>query len=788
MVAGVSAHAGLTRDQVADRTRRGLVNDIPATTTRTVGEILHANVFTPFNALLGGLLAVILVVGPLQDALFGVVLVSNALVGIIQETRAKRTLDRLTLLTAPSARVVRDGAPKTIGLGEIVVDDVLAVAAGEQIVVDGLVLESGGLEIDESLVTGEAEPVAKVAGDDLLSGSFVAAGTGLYRATRVGKAAYASALAEEARKFTLAHSELRSGLNRIVRVVGWLMLPTAALLLASQLRSHESVASAMRGTVAGVVGMVPEGLILLTSIAFAVGVVRLGRINVLVQELAAVETLARVDVICLDKTGTITSGKITVTTIEPVAGRGDEDAALGALAAAEPNPNATLLAVAETFPASTGWQATRTVPFSSARRWSGADFGERGTWLLGAPEALLDGSRHDKTLRAAEEHAALGRRVLVLARSAARLDATPTPPRDLTVAALVVLEDEVRPEASDTIAYFGREGVTIKIISGDHPRTVGAIAARAGVPNAEAIFDARGLPDDPAGLDAVIAAHAVFGRVDPHRKRAMIGALQRRGHVVAMTGDGVNDVLALKDADIGIAMGSGSPASRSAAQLVLLDNSFAPVPIAVGEGRRVINNIERVGNLFLTKTVYSMLLALAIGVAGLPFPFLPRHLTLIGSLTIGIPAFFLALAPNTERAHPGFVSRVLRFAVPAGTLAAAATLSAYWLVSTQGGVSPVQAKTAATLVLATIGLRILALLTRPVTGWKWILIAASAAALAVVVAVPPLRHFFEFELPPALVILALIGILALTELAIRAATTVVDEVSRRRSAPGRGPV
>jgi cation-transporting P-type ATPase E len=776
------AVSGLTREEVADRKRRGLVNDVPETNTRTVKEILRANIVTPFNAVLGSLLAVILVVGPLRDALFGIVLVANALTGIVQELRAKRTLDRLTVLTAPRARVIRDGETNEIGISEVVLDDALTVGPGEQIVVDGEVLEAGGLEIDESLVTGESEPVAKSPRDSLLSGSFVAAGNGVYRATRVGKEAYARALAEEARKFTLVHSELRTGLNRIVRVVGLVMVPTAALLLYSQLRADQSVSDALRGTVAGVVGMVPEGLILLTSIAFAMGVVRLARQKVLVQELPAVETLARVDVVCLDKTGTITSGKIAVKNLEPVASNGGERAALGALAAAEPNPNATLQAIAVAFPSPDGWKAEAVVPFSSARRWSGADFGDRGTWVLGAPETILEHSFQGRSLTSrVEEHAVAGRRVVILSRTSERLRDDNELPDGLEVAGLVILEDEVRPEAPETVAYFERENVELKVISGDHPRTVSAVAARARVPRADAVMDARELPPDDGALADALERHAVFGRVDPHQKRAMVGALQSRRHVVAMTGDGVNDVLALKDADIGVAMGSGSSASRGASQLVLLDDSFAPIPRAVGEGRRVINNIERVANLFLTKTVYSALLALAIGVVGMPFPFLPRHLTLIGSVTIGIPAFFLALAPSAERAHPGFVPRVLRFAIPAGTLAAVATFSAYYLASGQPDVTLAQATTTATLVLAAIGLRILSLIARPLVTWKKVLLAAVASAFVVVLAVPAFLDFFALQIPPPIVFLAAVGILGLVELAFRGAETAVHFAVERRA-------
>jgi cation-transporting P-type ATPase E len=751
---------GLTDAEAADRRARGLGNDVPETHTRSIAQIVRANVLTPFNFLLGGLLAVILVVGPLQDALFGLVLIANTLTGIVQELRAKRTLDRLTVLTAPKARIVRSGVPREAGVAEVVLDDILELRPGDQVVVDGEVMESIGLEIDESLVTGESEPVEKSAGDEVLSGSFVAVGSGAFRATRVGSDAYARKLADEARRFTLVHSELRSGLNQIIKLVGWAMLPTAALLLYSQMTAHASVPEALRHTVAGVVAMVPEGLVLLTSVAFAVGIVRLARRHVLVQELPAVETLARVDTVCLDKTGTITSGEITVVGLSLLDEGGDEAAALGALAASDPNPNSTLAAVGAAYPSPDGWTPAGVLPFSSARKWGAGDFGVHGRWILGAPEILA--SADEDSMRAVEREATAGRRVVMLASYAGDLPEDSLSPMEVVPRALVILEDRIRPDAPETLRYFADEGVTIKIISGDHPRTVAAVAERAGVPLADAWVDARELPTDADELARVLDDNAVFGRVIPHQKRAMVDALQRKGHVVAMTGDGVNDVLALKDADIGIAMGSGSSASRGAAQLVLLDDSFASLPPGVAEGRRVINNIERVANLFLTKTVYSMLLALAIGVAGLPFPFVPRHLTLIGSLTIGIPSFFLALAPNHERARPGFVVRVLRFAVPAGALAAAATFMGYYLARFEEDVSQAEARTTATLVLAGVGLLVLIRLARPLTPLRRLLVGGIVAAFFLILVVEPLSRFFALEMPPSIVTLAAVGLVSIS--------------------------
>ena len=751
---------GLTQAEVAERVARGQVNDVPTAPSRTVREIVRANVLTRFNALLGSLLVVILIVGPIQDALFGGVLIANALIGILQELRAKRTLDRLAVLTSPRARIVREGQAREMPVSAVVLDDVIDLEPGDQVVVDGEVLDARGLEVDESLLTGESEPVPKHAGDEVLSGSFVAAGSGRFRASRVGAEAYAAQLAEQARRFTLTRSELRAGIDRLLQIVTWLLVPTATLLLISQLRSHTSLREALRGSVAGTVGMVPEGLVLLTSVAFAVGVVRLARRRVLVQELPAVEGLARVDVLCIDKTGTLTEGHLAVEEVEIIRGDGTHRDALAALATADPHPNATLRAIGDAFPdGRDGWVPGEIVPFSSARRWSGASFGAKGTWVLGAPEVVApDGAA--KIRRRALEHAEAGRRVVLLSRTDERL-AGERLPSGLDPVAFVILGDRIRETASETLGYFARQGVEVKVISGDHPETVAAVARRVGAAGADAPVDASTLPEDRDELARLLEERSVFGRVGPQQKRAMVGALRSRGHVVAMTGDGVNDVLALKDADIGVAMGSGSSATRAVAQLVLLDSSFDAMPAVVGEGRRVLGNIERTSNLYVTKTAYAMLIALGVGVAGLPFPFLPRHLTLIGSLTIGIPSFFLALATNRERARPGFLRRVLRFAIPAGTLAAAATFLAYVLARDEPGVTLEQARTAATMVLLWIGFLVLSVIAAPLTRWRLALVWAMPALFVVALVVPEAREFFALHPPPLIVWLAGFGIAAL---------------------------
>jgi cation-transporting ATPase E len=738
---------GLTAAEVQDHVARGLTNRSAERSSRSYAEIFRANVFTRFNAILGTMFAVVLVVGQPQDGLFGLVLVANALIGIIQETRAKRTLDALAVLNAPRARVMRDGELRDVPIEDLVLDDLCELRTGDQVAADGVVRRAEGLELDESLLTGESDPVEKTPGSPVLSGAIVVAGAGAFQATAVGADAYARKLAAEARQFQLARSELMDGINLLLRLIQYALFPVSALLLWQQLRT-DSVSGALTSTVAGVVGMVPEGLVLLTSLAFGIAAVTLARRKVLVQELPAVEGLARVDVVCLDKTGTLTEGDVVFNRYETVGeGRdGDVRAALGALAD-DPNRNATLAAIGAAMDPPDGWARRAATPFSSARKWSAATFSDHGTWVLGAPEMVLPDAAADDPVRArANDLAAQGVRVLVLGHSSSTLDgeALPSP---LQPVALVVLEEKIRPDAADTLAYFAAQGVALKVISGDNPRTVAAVAARVGLPGADDPVDARELSDDPAELANVLEAHSVFGRVTPQQKRAFVHALQSRGHVVAMTGDGVNDALALKDADIGVAMGSGAAATRAVAKLVLLDSRFATLPGVVAEGRRVIANIERSANLFVTKTVYAVLIAVIVVLGDWKYPFLPRHLTIISDFTIGIPGFFLALAPNTRRYIPGFIRRVLRFCIPAGVVIGAAALTAYGIAFYANNQSVTESRTTATLVVAAIALWVLVIFARPINWWRGLLVGAMVGAVVTIVAVPPFRSFFALALP-----------------------------------------
>jgi len=765
---------------VAERVARGEVNDAARRTSRSVTEIVRANVLIRFNAIIGVLCAVILITGHPQDALFGLIIVANSGVGVVQEIRAKRTLDRLSVLGQAPARVVRDGHETQVPPQQIVRGDRILIGPGDRVMVDGKIAGDSSVELDESLLTGESDPVHKKPGDQVLSGSFVASGSAAYEATAVGHDSYAARLEAEAATFNLAHSELLAGINRFLKLISWVIVPVAILLAASQLAyAGTGLSDAIAGTVAGVVTMVPEGLVLLTSVAFAVGVVRLGRRRCLVQELPAIEVLARVDVLCLDKTGTLTEPRMELDHVVELKPGAPVRRALAGLVHAEDRPNATIQAIARDLGEtraldSADGRPAQVVPFSSARKWSGAVFSADSTlaggWVLGAPDVLL--APADPARAEADARAAGGSRLLVLGRA---------DPADLTVperlsnggqvepVALLVLRQRIRPEAPRTLAYFAEQDVAVKVISGDGAESVGAIARELDIEGATHPVDARTLPggemkgegevggEAEAGLDALADAlehNSVFGRVTPRQKQSFVTALQARGHTVAMTGDGVNDVLALTRADLGVAMGSGTGATRAVAKIVLLDDSFATLPYVVAEGRRVLGNIERVASLFLTKTVYAVLLSVATaavgllglaGLEGLRFPFLPRHLTLISILVIGVPGFVLALGPSTRRVAPGFVPRVLRFAIPAGIACAAASFCSYLIARLDGSGGLVADRTTALITLAGVSLWVLALIARPYRWWRVALVVAMAAAMLLAFVIPASRTFFELR-------------------------------------------
>ncbi|OBB86304.1 magnesium-transporting ATPase [Mycobacterium colombiense] len=770
--------AGLTDADAAQRVADGKSNAVRERATRSITAIVRANVFTRINAILGVLLLIVLATGSVINGMFGLLIIANSVVGMVQEIRAKRTLDKLAIVGQAKPLVRRQSGTRAVPPAEVVLDDIIELGPGDQVVVDGEIVEEANLEVDESLLTGEADPIAKAVGDAVMSGSFVVAGSGAYRATKVGPDAYASKFAEEASKFTLVKSELRNGINRILQFITYLLVPAGLLTIYTQLfTTRADWREAVLRTVGALVPMVPEGLVLLTSVAFAVGVVRLGQRRCLVQELPAIEGLARVDVVCADKTGTLTESGMRVATVDELGAPGKRIAdVLASLAAADPRPNASMRAIAETYHDAPGWTVTATAPFKSATKWSGVSFDGHGNWVMGAPDVLLEPA--SAAAEQAERIGAQGLRVLLVGAGDVAVD-HPDAPGRVTPAALVVLEQKVRPDARETLEYFAEQGVSVKVLSGDNAVSVGAVAGKLGLRGET--MDARQLPTEPAQLADALDTHTTFGRVRPDQKRAMVHALQSHGHTVAMTGDGVNDVLALKDADIGVAMGAGSPAARAVAQIVLLDNRFATLPYVVGEGRRVIGNIERVANLFLTKTVYSVLLALLVGIEcllskplkadPLLYPFQPIHVTVAAWFTIGIPSFILSLAPNNERAHPGFVRRVLTSALPSGLIVGTATFASY-LLAYHGRhatfVQQDQASTAALITLLMTALWVLAVVARPYEWWRVALVIASGLAYVVIFSLPLARKEFLLDPSNVAVTSTALGVGALGAAAIEA--------------------
>lgn len=806
---------GLSFKQVAHARAADETNEFDNSSSRSIVAILRANVFTIFNAILASAVVVVLAVGSWQDAVFGFVLLLNTLTGTIAELRAKRALDNLAVLAAPTAHVIRDGEAKDIEVSQVVLGELLELRSGDQVPADGQVLSSNGCEIDESILTGESVAVRKHENDQVLSGTTVIGGSARIRVTAVGEHSYANRLAMEARKYSVVTSELQEGTNRVLTWISWVIVPMTLLLLWSQLRVAGGISGSLDSgqwkaavvlAVAGVVGMVPQGLVLLTSVNFAAAAMTLARRKVLVQELPAVEVLARVDMLCLDKTGTLTSGAVELDHIESCLGSACADGDGGSLAAGKVSAdaaaggsagtgsgavvpasaddaaraalaylvggseaNATGSAIAAGLTGLEPAQARYAIAFNSARKWSAVQT-QAGAYVLGAPEIVLAGStgsgstevdnaESDGTGLGSTDNAALervkalagtGKRVLLLAHSNQALDQSenPTLPKDLTAALLVVLAEQVRPDAAQTLDYFKRQGVAVRVISGDNPVTVAAIAAHLGLRNPDGGepvgVDARTLPaiEDTQALADVLEKHTVFGRVTPEQKRAFVNALKSRGHTVAMTGDGVNDALALKDADLGIAMGNAAPATKAVSRLVLLNSQFDALPSVVAEGRRVIANMERVASLFLTKTTWAALLAAVVAITGFVYPFLPRQLTIVSSLTIGIPAFVLALAPTNQRYRAGFLARVLRLSVPAGVIVVVGVLCARLTLILMGS-NRNQISSVCTLVLVAGGLWLLSLTARPWVWWRALLVVLMSTAALAVVLLAPLRGFFE---------------------------------------------
>ena len=798
------SETGLTVKEVSQRIESGQSNAVKISTSRSVKDIVRANVFTLFNGIIFVAMVMVLVTGSWRDAVFGFVIIINTGIGIFTELKAKRTLDKLSILVASDFLVRRDGEDVEVPHNEIVLGDLLWIRSGEQVPADGQIIQTWGLELDESMLTGESRTVRHKVGEQVYSGATAVSGMALVKVNAVGSHSYAATLTAQAKVYKKTVSDLNKGINTILKFMTFLVVPLCILLILSQIHTVGGWGTALStgewrqavvSAVAGVVGMIPEGLVLLTSLNFAVAAMRLARHNTLVQELESVETLARVDALNLDKTGTITDGGIAFNRLVMLnsANAAAEQAATQALydCCNEEQPNGTGQAVLAGLKAQ-GYGAGAVesrVPFSSARKWSAVrKSGE--TWYMGAPEVIISALEGDysSVLQQVNEYANDGNRVLLVARSTAPLSegscrqkrlrgavegANVSDGRQLDVqaepVALVLCSEKIREDAERTLAWFREQGVRCRVISGDNPVTVGAIARRVKLTgdHEPVAMDARELPEDVNELARVLENVDVLGRVLPDQKKAIVQALHTQNHVVAMTGDGVNDALAIKEADLGIAMGNAAPATKAVAQVVLVDSKFSHLPDVVARGRQVMANMERVASLFLVKTVYSALISLGVVLTQIPYPYLPRHITYIGALTIGMPAFILALAPNTRRYIPGFLKRVVTFALPGGIATALSVLLAAWVLppvmgwNVTGDAADLSAlRATSAIILFAMGVFVLARVARPLNGWRGVLVAVFAAAGVIGAFVPFVANFFALILPTGATMVATLIALA----------------------------
>jgi cation-transporting ATPase E len=717
--------------------------------SRSYGSIVRANVLTVFNVILAAFGAITLAFGDWRDALFLGVIVANATIGIAQEVRAKRALDRLALLVAPRATVVRDGSARDVAVEQVVPGDLVQVGAGDQVVADGEVLEAHDLRLDESVLTGESEAVARAVGESIHSGVFAVEGAGSYLVSAVGAQSFAAKIVGEARSFRHPRSPLERAVNRLLYALVGLVVVLGAVLGYSLYHRHVGTRTAVATSVAGVVSLIPEGLMVLVSLTYAVASARMARRGVLAQQLNAIESLASVQVICVDKTGTLTEAALRVTELVPASG-GDEAGMaeiLGRVAASASSPNATMLAIADTFQ-SEPEQPLGEVAFSSRWRWSAVRLRE-ATYVLGAPERFALGPLASR----ARELQLAGRRVLALAATGAPLPADPgdEPPPDSRLLGLVVIAERLRPNVSQTIAFLHEQGVEVKVLSGDSPQTVAAIAHDVGIP-VRKVSDGSAIPEDPAELRAFALEASVVGRISPEGKRAIVGALHDAGRYVAMLGDGVNDVPALKAARLAIAQGSGAQMARSVSDLVLISGDFDAIPALMGEGRQALRNLSRVAKLYVTKSAFAAFLILTIGTSSEAYPLLPRHLSLAATLTIGIPTFFLALAPSSGSWQPErFVRGVARFAVPAGVIVGTGTVTGYLFALHDLDCTVMQARTVATAVLVTVGLYLVLALEAAGSRRRSTLVSGMCVTLAglfvAAFVLPAVRRFFALSVP-----------------------------------------
>lgn len=749
--------------------------------SRSYGSIVRANVLTVFNVILGAFGVITLAFGDWRDALFLGVIVANTTIGVAQEVRAKRALDRLALLVAPRAKVVRDGRTREVAVREVVPGDLVRLGAGDQVVADGQVLEAHDLRLDESMLTGESEPVARGVGESIHSGVFAVEGAGSYLVSAVGAQSLAARIVGEARSFRHPRSPLERAVNRLLYALVGLVLVLGAVLGYSLYHRHVGTRTAVSTSVAGVVSLIPEGLMVLVSLTYAVAAARMARCGVLAQQLNAIESLASVQVICVDKTGTLTDAALRVTELVPARGSDEAGMAetLGRLAASAASPNATLLAIADAFPGEPE-QPLEEVAFSSRRRWSALRLRD-GTYVLGAPERFALGPLASR----ARELQLAGRRVLALAATEAPLSADPGdgPPPDSGLLGLVVIAERLRPNVSQTIAFLHEQGVEVKVLSGDSPQTVAAIARDVGIP-VRTLSEGSAIPEDPAELRAFALDASVVGRISPEGKRAIVGALHDAGRYVAMLGDGVNDVPALKAARLAIAQGSGAQMARSVADLVLISGDFDAIPALMGEGRQALRNLSRVAKLYVTKSVFAAFLILTIGTSSEAYPLLPRHLSLAATLTIGIPTFFLALAPSSGYWQPErFVRGVARFAVAAGVIVGTGTVTGYLFALHDLDCTVMQARTVATAVLVTVGLYLVLALEAAGSRRRSTLVSGMCLSLGglfiAAFVLPTVRRFFALSVPTLGMIATavLASVLAIGALSLAGYTPVAGDTA-----------
>ncbi|WP_417323816.1 cation-translocating P-type ATPase [Faecousia sp.] len=724
---------GLSPQETKLRQSNGLSNIMPPSNTKSEGQIIKENVLTFFNLIFLVLALCLCLVGSFKNLMFLLVAVANTVVGSFQEIRAKRAVDKLTLVAAGTAKAIRSGQRVSVRTDQLVRDDIVEFAAGDQICADAVVRD-GQLQVNESLLTGEADAILKNPGDTLKSGSFVISGRARVQLTHVGSESYAAKLAAEARRNVRStKSEMMLSLTKLITVVGIALIPLGIILF---LRHFLSVfqglplRDSVESTVSALIGMIPEGLYLLTSVAIAASCLKLSRKRVLVQDMNCIETLAHVDVLCVDKTGTITEPTMEVTDVYPLNSErfsyDDIEKILAAFYHGEEPDNETARAMGQQFAGETSWRAVKRMAFSSSTKWSGADFGENGRYVVGAPEFIM-GDRYDSIRSEAEPWSERGCRVLLLAAYDTAFDDGPLQSAHVAPIALVFLSNLLRPDAQETFRYFASQGVSVRVISGDNPITVAQVATRAGIENADRYVDATTLSTEQ-DFEEAVKYYTVFGRVTPEQKRYLVRAFQKQGHTVAMTGDGVNDVLALKDANCGIAMASGSQAASQVAQIVLLNSQFSAMPAIVAEGRRVINNIQRAASLFLVKNIFSFALTLLLLFIDMPYPLLPIQLSLISTFTIGIPSFFLALEPNYARVEGKFMRNVIRRAMPGGLTNLTIVLLAGFFTSTFG-LSNEQLNTICVWVMSAVGLVTLYHVSVPFTRLRLAVLAAMTAAM-----------------------------------------------------------